>query len=270
VVIYLGMTSDAFGERALPIIEPGVLAGAALIFFVYLGFEEIANLAEETKQPEKHLPKAIYISLVITTVLYILVALSVLALATPELLASSNAPLSEAVRRISTKAATGLAIVALFSTANTALITLLSASRMLFSMARDGAAPRIFARVIEKRKSPWTAAILVLLLSFVLLPFKSVSIAASISSFGALIAFGAVNLCLILLAWKQPELRRPFKAPFRIGRIPITGVLGLASIGLLLLQFDLLTYGMGAIVTIVGVGAYILHVRTKKTSQNRA
>lgn len=264
VVVYFGITSDSFADRALPIVEPGILSGAALIFFVYLGFEEIANLAEESKDPGKHLPKAIYISLVVTTVLYILVALAVLSLATPELLSSSSAPLSDAIRKISAKAATGLAIVALFSTANTALITLLSASRMLFSMAREGSAPRIFGLMIESRKSPWSAAVVVLVIAAALLPFGSVAVTASISSFGSLIAFAAVNLSLIALALRRPELKRPFRAPGRIGRVPLTGVLGLASIGLLISQFDSVTYLVGAIVTGIGILAYVHHTRASK------
>jgi basic amino acid/polyamine antiporter, APA family len=259
-VIYWGFTfGDPIKNMSFEL-HPGVMTGASLIFFVYLGFEEVASLAEEAHEPARHLPKAIYWSLAITTVLYVLVGLAVVSLMPPQQLAASSAPLADAVRSISPKGANVLSAVALFSTANTALITLIGASRMLFSMGRDREAPSALARVTT-RKSPYVGAISVFAISALLLFFGEVAITAGISSFGSMIAFAAVNLTLILLARQKPDLERPYRAPLRIGGWPVTAILGLLSISVLILQFERITYLTAAAVVVVGLGVFWLYRR---------
>jgi amino acid transporter len=209
-----------------------VFAGAALVFFAYLGFEDIANLAEESTHPSRDLPRAIFLSLVITTVIYILVGLAVVALVPPGELAASSSPLVTALGANRPYAGRLLGTIALFATANTALITLVVTSRMLFGMARAGDLPAPLRR-LTSRETPYAAALVALGLALLLLPFGRVAFVGGLSSLGALAGFTAVNLALIVLRYREPNRTRPFTVPWRIGRLPVLPAAGaLAAVGL--------------------------------------
>ena len=227
--------------------EPAIMAAAALLFFVYLGFEEVANMVEEVRRPERDLPLALFLSIAITTVLYVLVALAVVHMLPPAELAASEAPLTEAIRSVWPNTGNLLSAIALFATANTVLITVIAASRLTFSMARDGELHGMFAGLLARRQTPWVAAILTLVMAAVLLPIGSVKILAEISSFAALVAFVAVNVVLIALRYKHPHHPRPFRVPGAIGRMPVLPLAAIVSILVLLVHFDWQIYLAGGI-----------------------
>jgi amino acid transporter len=257
LVIAAGLTRDDFAAPLYRLPQPGVLPAAAILFFVYLGFEEIANLSEEVRHPARDIPRAFFISLAIIAVLYVLVALAVTALATPAELAAADAPLAVAINNAWPRAAGLLSGIALFSTANTVLVTLIASSRLTFSIARDGDIPAIFAVLLPKRQTPWTAAILCLALAAVLIPIGDLKILAEMSSFAALLAYLAVNLTLIILRYRRPDHPRPFRAPVSFGRMPVLPVLAIASIIVLLVHFDWQIYGGGAIVlALIGLALF--------------
>jgi basic amino acid/polyamine antiporter, APA family len=238
IVIAAGLTSGNFLDPiALPSTS-GILPAAAVIFFVYLGFEEVANLAEEVRDPARDIPRALFISLGITTLLYVLVALAATALASPADLAKSGAPLATALQSAWPRMTWTLSAIALFATANTVLITVIATSRMAFSMAREGDLPAVLGKLGRSRQTPWAAAILILMISALLLPLGDLKLLAELSSFAALIAFFAVNFSLIILRYRLPAHPRPFLAPWSIGRMPILPVVAIASIILLLVSFD--------------------------------
>ncbi len=238
LVIGAGLTRDGFLDPlTLPTVS-GVLPAASVIFFVYLGFEEVANLAEEVRNPARDIPRAIFVSLGITTTLYVLVALAAVALASPDELANSGAPLAAALQKAWPQMSWVLGAIALFATANIVLITLIAASRLAFSMARDGDLPANIASLTRGRQTPWAAAILMLGMSAILLPLGDLKILAELSSFAALLAFLAVNLALIILRYRLPRHPRPFRVPFSIGRLPIFPVAAILSIIVLLVSFD--------------------------------
>jgi amino acid transporter len=247
LVIAAAWTSEKIGPPAAADAQPAVMAAAALLFFVYLGFEEVANLAEEVHRPARDLPLALLASVGITTALYILVALAVVGLAPPAELAASEAPLAMAIERAWPGAARWLAAIALFATANTVLITIIAASRVAFSMGRDKEIPETFATLLPARGTPWIAALLLFVMAAVLVPLGSVKILAEMSSFAALVAFLAVNLVLIVLRYRQPHRHRPFRVPLAIGRLPVLPVLAIASILVLLVHFEWRIYIAGAL-----------------------
>lgn len=238
LLIGVGLTRDSFLD---PVVAPqlsGVLPAAAVIFFVYLGFEEVANLAEEVRNPARNIPRAIFISLGITTILYVLVALAAVALAPPGDLAVSDAPLATALKAAWPQATWVLSAIALFATANTVLITLIATSRVAYSMAREGDLPVAVGNLARRRQTPWVAAILALAMSAILLPLGDLKLLAELSSFAALIAFMAVNFALIILRYRLPDHPRPFLIPWSIGRMPILPIAAILSIVLLLVSFD--------------------------------
>jgi APA family basic amino acid/polyamine antiporter len=229
VFIVLGATTGAFADVLSAAPTLGVLSGAALVFFSFLGFENVANLAEEAKEPERDLPRAIFLCLGIATVLYVLVALAATALLPGEELASSQAPLADAAAERSQRIAGALGGIALFATANTALVSMLVASRVVFGIARQGEIPRALAALMPKRGTPWAATVLVAALAATLVPFGTVAVVASVSSFASLLAFAGVNVALIVLRYTEPRRRRPFRVPGTIGRFPVLPALGAAT-----------------------------------------
>ncbi|HET7680965.1 MAG TPA: amino acid permease [Xanthobacteraceae bacterium] len=238
LVIGVGLTREGFLD---PVATPqlsGVLPAAAIIFFVYLGFEEVANLAEEVRNPARDIPRALFISLGITTTLYVLVALAAVALAPPADLAASGAPLATALQQAWPQGSWVLSAIALFATANTVLITLIATSRLAYSMAREGDLPGALGNLALGRRTPWVAAILALAMSAILLPLGDLKILAQLSSFSALIAFLAVNFALIILRYRLPNHPRPFLVPWSVGRMPILPAAAILSIILLLVSFD--------------------------------
>lgn len=260
MVIAFGAGDPHFGEALLVRPHPGVLAGAALVFFAYLGFEDIANLAEESARPERDVPRAIVLSLAVTTLLYILVGLAAVALIAPEELEASASPLATAVGPGRPVAARALGAVALFATANTALITLIVTSRMMFGMARAGDLPPALSR-LTRRGTPWPAAFVALAGSLLLLPFGRVAFVGGLASLAALAAFTAVNFSLILLRRRRPDLVRPFRVPGQVRGIPVLPILGMAAASGLAAQLPRDVYaGAGAFVVLAAGGYAVRRV----------
>lgn len=245
-----------FGLRPAPLeTGPGpVLAAAALSFFVYTGFEGLANLAEETRKPERNLPIAIVASLLFTTLLYVLVALAAVTLVSPGELASSDAPLAAAAATAGPRLATALTWVALFSTANTALITVVVASRTLLAMGEEADLPPILARVWRARGSPWVAAIVMGAGSALFLPLGGVAVLGSVASLTTLTVFIAVCTALTLL--RRQGKAGKFRAALEVRGVPITPIVAVAGTVLLMTQFEPVAYAAGAGTIVLGVAAY--------------
>jgi APA family basic amino acid/polyamine antiporter len=182
----------------------GVWAGAALIFFAYLGFDELGNFAEEMRAPERDLPRALFLSLVLTTVVYMLVALAAVAAVEWRELAASPAPLALVARRaLGPGADTALALMALAATANTVLLLVLSASRSMYGMASEGRLPRRLAR-IGRRSIPATATWVALAVTGLVVVSGTLVQAATMTDAAVLASFMLVNASLLWLS-RRPE-----------------------------------------------------------------
>ncbi len=206
----------------------GVLNGVILAFFAYLGFGSIAKISEEVKNPGKTVPLAIILSILITTLLYVSVALISVIAVPPEELAKSNEPASLIASKIHPSSAFLLSIIALFSTGNTLLLILVSSSRMLYGLSKYGVFPRCFTKISKSTSTPYLAVLMVGLISAILSLFKKIEIVASVTNIWVFIAYIFVNLSVIFLRIKE----RPFKgfrAPMNIGKFPVFAVLGIIS-----------------------------------------
>lgn len=240
----------------------GILRASTLVFFAYLGFEDIVNLAEESKDPERQIPKALILSVLITAVLYVLVAVSTVSLADWRQLGASEGPLAFAASRaLGENAYLVMSYIALFATANTVLILLIVTSRMIFGMARDGSLPKLLSKIHSKRGTPWIAILVSMLLSIFFVSFSNLEFVAGVTNFGTFITFATVNLVAIWLRYKRPEMRRPFKTP-AIGKFPIVPVIGLFSCALMITQFgpNVLISGL----SILGVGVALQKLLSMK------
>lgn len=243
MVIVLGLT--VFGKADVNYFEmsngtKGILAAAALVFFAYIGFEDIANISEETRNPKKVLAKAFILAVIITTLLYVLTSIAAVSLAGSKELSESKSPLAVAVSKtfLGDKAFTILSYIALFATANTVLVIMIVGARMIYGMSRDGSLPKILGMVNLKRGTPHIAILVVMLFSIIFLFFGEIDFIANITSLGAFITFGLVNGSLIWLRYKYPKLERPFKSPVNIGKFPVLAFLGLVTCIVMIFQFD--------------------------------
>ncbi len=263
LIIFLGI--GRFGEvnyLETPSVQ-GIFAAAALMFFAYLGFEDVVNIAEEAKNPQKILPRALILSIFITAIIYVVVALSAVSLAGWEELGASSAPLAYAASKVLGESAFSvMSYIALFATSNTVLIISIVGSRMIYGMARDGALPPILSKVHSKTRTPWIAVVFVMLLSMFFVLLGDIEMVASITSFGVFITFAFVNLCLIWLRYKEPKLKRSFKAPINIGKFPVSAFLGLVSCALMVTLFDLNVVLFGTFV--IGLGAIAHRIFKRK------
>lgn len=240
----------------------GLLQAGVLIFFGYIGFEGITRLANETKQPEKTIPKAILISLLVTTILYILVGLAAVSVVSFSDLASSNAPLALVAQQwFGEKSFIALSIIALFSTFNTSLAMLLSGSRLVYGMAEQKGLPTVFTKVSKKTKTPWVAIIGVVLASLLFLFIGDVAVVANLTNFTIFVVFIVVNATVIYLRYKKPT-DTGFKTPGSIGKLPILPMLGIVTTFFLLLNVSIQVLLMGSVLLVLGF--VLFHVLSSK------
>jgi APA family basic amino acid/polyamine antiporter len=242
----------------------GVFEAAALIFFAYMGFEEMVKLSEETRDPERNMPLALMAALAITILLYILVALSVVSVVPPEVLAASAAPFAEvAAEALGPEAFVVVSAIALFATANTVLLMLLAASRIAYGMAESASLPTVLGRVHPGRRTPMVAIVAVMLLSIAFLFSGDIAFVASANDFILFATFVVINASLITLRRKEPELPRPFRVPFAFGWVPVLPVLGILTCLFLIVHLDgaAILLGLGIAV----VGGLIVLVRWQRS-----
>jgi APA family basic amino acid/polyamine antiporter len=215
--------------------EPlGMLAGAGIIFFAYIGFDSISTHAEEAKNPQRDVPIAIITSLILCTVLYIAVA-AILTGMVPYQEINIETPVSDAFRRAGLPWARFLvSLGAMTGITSVLLVMMLSQPRIWLAMARDGLFPSsFFGAIHDKFRTPWKATILTgvaVAAGAGLLPLRAL---ADLTNIGTLFAFVVVCVAVLIMRFTHPEAERPFRAPFS----PLTPILGIATC--LILMFSL-------------------------------
>jgi APA family basic amino acid/polyamine antiporter len=214
--------------------EPvGVLAGAAIIFFAYIGFDSVSTHAEEAKNPQRDVPVGIIASLLVCTVLYIAVV-AVLTGMVPYQELSKDAAVSEAFKRIGLGwAEVIVAIAGVAGITSVLLVMMLSAPRVFLAMARDGLVPRsIFANVHPTFKTPWISTILIGAFVALMTAFLPIDALLHLTNIGTLFAFVIVCGAVLIMRRTEPEATRPFRCPF----VPVVPILGIAACLLLMLS----------------------------------
>lgn len=259
MLVVAGITSPDFGNVFQHKFSLGseIFTSVAIVFYVYTGYEHMATLAEEAKNPGRNIPLAFIFSLVFTTVIYLLIVFSALALATPEALASSGSPLALAGSNRYSWMGPVIGVAALLATANVSLSASLSVSRMMYGMASKGDMPAMLSK-LNKQQAPWVAALVLAAIVGLFIPFGQIKLVASVSSLGAMLVFAFVNLAVIVLRYKHPTLKRPFSVPLRIDKFPVLPAFGVIVSGLLATQFTWEVYLIFGIAVTLGITGYYL------------
>lgn len=225
-----------------------VLAGTVLSFYSYVGFETSANVAEETRDPARSYPRALFAALLVAGVVYALVGIVASAIVPTAELAGSSAPLLEVVRAAGIVPPILFSAIALVAVANGALLTGIMSSRLAYGMARDGLLPRVLTRILPVRRTPWVAIIATTALSLVLALTGTIEVLAGAMVLLLLVVFLGVNAAVLVLR-RTPVAHRHFRVP---AVIPIAAIV---SCLLLLTQVEAAVWRLG--IPFLAVGAIL-------------
>ena len=203
----------------------GMLAGAAIIFFAYIGFDSVSTHAEEAKNPQRDVPIGIVASLVICTILYIAVVAVLTGMVKYDQL-DVNAGVSDAFKKAGLPwAEVIIASAGVAGITSVLLVMMLSAPRVFLAMARDGLVPkRVFADIHPTFKTPWISTILIGIFVSVLAGFLPIDALLHLTNIGTLFAFVVVCAAVLIMRKTNPEAKRPFRCPL-VPVVPILGIL---------------------------------------------
>ncbi|MFE2581169.1 amino acid permease [Streptomyces sp. NPDC059378] len=236
----------------------GIFTAASVVFFAFIGFDVVATAAEETKNPQRDMPRGILGSLLVCTVLYVAVSIVVTGMQHYSKL-SVDAPLADAFKAtghpwfagmISFGAAVGLITVC--------MILLLGQTRVFFAMSRDGLLPRFFSQVHPRYRTPHRPTILLGVIIAILAGFTSLSELAELVNIGTLFAFVVVALGVIILRRTRPDLHRAFRTPW----VPFLPVVSVLATFWLMLNLPAETWIRFAVWMVIGFVVYFLYGRS--------
>jgi basic amino acid/polyamine antiporter, APA family len=229
--------SGSFGEYGWS----GIMRGAAVIFFAYIGFDAVSTAAQEAKNPQKDMPMGILGSLAICTVLYVLVS-GVMVGLVPYQLLNNAAPMAAAVdaayqQSIGSPWESIMSVMpflvklgAIAGLSSTMVVMMLGQPRIFFSMSKDGLLPGFASKVHPKFRTPYITTLITGIVVAIAAGFTGIGILGELVSIGTLFAFVIVSIGVIFLRYKRPDLERPFKTPF----VPLVPILSaLVSIALM-------------------------------------
>ncbi|WP_309133188.1 amino acid permease [Brevibacterium sp.] len=221
-----GWNADHFADFA-PFGLSGVMTGAGIIFFSFVGLDAVATAGDEAKNPRKNLPIAIISALVIVTVVYVLVAIAGLGAQEAEKFDGQSAGLSAILETIigASWPGTIVAIGAVISIFSVTLVVLYGQTRILFAMSKDGMAPKIFQTVHPRTMTPVPNTIIVAVVVAILAGVLPINFLAEMTSIGTLAAFLVVSIAVMVLRRREPGLERSFTVPF-YPVIPILSIIG--------------------------------------------
>ncbi len=234
--------------------EPlGMVAGAATIFFAYIGFDSVSTHAEEAKNPSRDVPIGIISSLVLCTVLYILVS-AVITGMVPYSQIDIDAPVPSAFAAVGMPWAQMLISVgALAGITSVLLVLMLSQPRVMLAMARDGLVPReFFGAVHERFRTPWKSTMLTGAFVALLGGFLPLRILAELVNIGTLLAFVIVCAAVLILRKSHPDLERPFRCP----AVPFVPIAGILTCGLLMFSLPSENWWRLLIWLLIGLAIY--------------
>jgi len=203
----------------------GIIRGAGVVFFAYIGFDAVSTAAQEAKNPQRDLPIGILASLAICTVLYILMALVMTGLA-PYSELNVPHPVFVAINKVPQLGWLGslINIGAIAGLASVVLVMLMAQPRIFYAMSRDGLLPPVFGKIHSRFQTPWLTTIVTGVVCAFVAGIFPIGLLGELVSIGTLLAFVIVCAGVLVLRYKRPNIARPFRTPF-VPVVPILGIL---------------------------------------------
>jgi basic amino acid/polyamine antiporter, APA family len=234
-----------------------VLAGAGLVFFAVFG-EALATVAEEARNPQRDIPLALFLSIIISLTLYVLMALVVTGMQPYQRL-DTAAPVSFAFREVGLPfVATIVALAAVIGITTVLFAFMLAAARVFFAISRDGLLPRWFARTHPTYKTPYRPTLIIGVLTALVAGFLPIAEVALLVNIGVLSAYIIVCASLILLRRSNPEMERPFRTPL----MPLTPLISIVFSAVLIASLPASTWVRFAIWMVIGLVVYFAYGRS--------
>jgi APA family basic amino acid/polyamine antiporter len=233
----------------------GITSGAALIFFAYIGFDAVSTAAEEARNPQRDMPRAMMWSLGITSVIYVVVTLVMTGLV-PWTQHGTADPLAQAFSERGYDWAAGvISFGAVVAMASVLLVFQLGQPRIFYSMARDGLLPRWAARIHPRYLTPVTTTILTGVFVAFFSAFANINEVIELTNIGTLFAFVLVAVGVLVLRIREPDRHRPFRTPF----VWFVAPAAVVSCGFLMFQLPWITWERFLIWLVVGLVIYLLY-----------
>ncbi len=250
---FIPANTGTFGQFGLS----GILRGAAVVFFAYIGFDAVSTTAQEAKNPQRDLPIGILGSLAICTVLYIAVAAVLTGLVPYAALAVAD-PIAKGVDVIGLPWFSVLVkFGALAGLTTVILVLLFGQSRILFTIAQDGLLPRVFAKVHPTLKTPYLSQLMIGAVVAMVAAFVPIDVLGEMVSIGTLFAFTMVCAAVIYLRRSNPNVQRPFRVP----GVPFVPVAGILSCLLLMVSLPGTTWLRLLVWLLIGLVIYFTYGR---------
>lgn len=244
----------------------GVMTGAALIFFAYIGFDAVSTAAEEALDPPRDLPKGIIASLAVVTVIYILVAGLLTGIA-PYATLNVSSPVADVLLRIGQRwAAAFVAIGAIAGITTVMLVLYYGLSRIFLAISRDGLLPAVFSAVHPRTKTPVRVILVSGIVMAAIAGLMPIGEVAELVNIGTLAAFVLVCAGVVVLRYTRPELKRPFRTPLS----PAVPLLGVAACLYLMFQLPAITWWRFIIWLGIGLVIYFVYSRRHSTLNQTA
>lgn len=249
IIIFLGVGSlGSVDYLEIPHGVEGIVGAVGVIFFAFIGFEGLVKIGEETKDPTRTIPRALILSLIISTALYVVAALSVVSVLPYQELAGSTSALADVAEAAAGPGA-GLAmsLIALISTANTVLILSIATSRIAYGMSKRSALPEFLSRLHPREKTPHFAIMTSSILALLFCIIGDIEFVANMANYTIFIVFLAVDAALLVL-WRKKVIKGAW--------FVLAAVLGVVTSLVMLTQFDLEVTLLSLGVVLLGMLAY--------------
>ena len=260
-VPYIPPNTGVFGEFGVS----GIFRGAGVVFFVFIGFDIIATMAQEAKNPQRTMPVGIIGSLIICTLLFGLFSFVMTGLAHYTEFKNSAAPVAIAIEKTPYYWMSQIIIMAIIiGYTSVIMVDLLGQSRVFFSMSKDGLLPKLFSQVHPKFRTPYKGNILLCIFISLFAGLVPINVVGEMTSIGTLLAFVLVCIGIIVLRKREPNLPRPFKTPW----VPVVPILGIITCLVMMFSLPQGTWIRLFVWLVIGLAVYFFY--GKKNSKVRS
>lgn len=244
----------------------GILGGAAIVFFAFIGFDAVSTAAQEAKNPKRDMPIGILVSLLVCTILYVLFSHVLTGVANWQDFADPSrgkeASVAYAIYTYMPEygwLAKSITVAILAGFSSVILVMLMGQSRVFFSMSKDGLLPKAFSDLHPKFSTPYKSNLILLVFVGLFAAFVPGSVAGDLTSFGTLFAFVIVCIGIIILRKTSPEIERPFRTPL----VPLVPILGVLVCGGMIVALDPTTLQAAMLWMVIGLIVYFGYSRKR-------